>query len=95
MVLTAGFYCDSWAHNVRKVRVVKYIVVYGHIKAADQKYCHNQKVTTSDENSKKQAFEQEVLETIEMIFGQDTVERRSWIYEEYAFSVDKKTTWER
>ena len=25
MVLTAGFYCDSWAHNVGKVRVVKYI----------------------------------------------------------------------
>ena len=43
MVLTAGFYCDSRAHNVRKVRVVKYIVVYGQIKAADQKYCHNQK----------------------------------------------------
>ena len=37
MVLTAGFYCDSRAHNVRKVRVVKYIVVYGQIKAADQK----------------------------------------------------------
>ena len=29
MVLTAGFYCDSRAHNVRKVRVVKYIVVSG------------------------------------------------------------------
>ena len=42
MVLTAGFYCDSWAHNVRKIRVVKYIVVYGQIKAADQKYCHKQ-----------------------------------------------------
>ena len=35
--------CDSRAHNVRKVQVVKYIVVYGQIKAADQKYCHNQK----------------------------------------------------
>ena len=34
---------NSRAHNVRKVRVVKYIVVYGQIKAADQKYCHNQK----------------------------------------------------
>ena len=43
MVLTAGFYCASRAHDVRKVRVVKYIVVYGQIKAADQKYCHNQK----------------------------------------------------
>ena len=43
MVLTAGFYCDSRAHNVRKVRVVKYIVVYGQIKAADQKYCHSQR----------------------------------------------------
>ena len=41
MVLTAGFYSDSRAHNVRKVQVVKYIVVYGQIKAADQKYCHN------------------------------------------------------
>ena len=27
MVLTAGFYCDSRAHNVRKVRVFKSIVV--------------------------------------------------------------------
>ena len=27
MVLTAAFYCDSGTHNVRKVRVVKYIVV--------------------------------------------------------------------
>ena len=43
MVLTAGFYCDSQAHDVRKVRVVKYIVVYGQIKAADQKYCHSQR----------------------------------------------------
>ena len=43
MVLTAGFYCDSRAHNIRKVRVVKYIVVYGQIKAAGQKYRHNQK----------------------------------------------------
>jgi len=43
MLLTTGFYCDSRAHNVRKVRVVKYIVVYGQIKAADEKYCHNQR----------------------------------------------------
>ena len=43
LLLTAGFYCDSRAHNVRKVRVVKYIVVYGQIKAADQEYCYNQK----------------------------------------------------
>ena len=43
MFLTAGFYCDSQAHDVEKVRVVKYIVVYGQIKAANQKYCHNQK----------------------------------------------------
>ena len=43
VVLTAGFYRDSRAHNVRKVRVVKYIVVYGQIKVADQKYCHNQR----------------------------------------------------
>ena len=32
MVLTAGFYRDSRAHNVRKVRVVKYMVVYGQVK---------------------------------------------------------------
>ena len=37
------FYCNSRAHNDRKVRVVKYIVVYGQIKAADQKYCHSQR----------------------------------------------------
>ena len=43
MVSTAGFYCDSRAHNVWKVRVVKYIVVYRQIKAADKKYCHNQR----------------------------------------------------
>ena len=42
-VLTAGFYSDSRAHNVRKVRVVKYSVVYGQIKAADKKYCQNEK----------------------------------------------------
>ena len=42
MVLIAGFYCDSRAHNIRKVRVVKYIVVHGQIKAADREYCHNQ-----------------------------------------------------
>ena len=38
MVLTAGFYCDSRAHHVWKLRVVKYIVVYSQIKAADQKF---------------------------------------------------------
>ena len=27
MVLTAAFYCDSGTYNVRKVRVVKYIVL--------------------------------------------------------------------
>ena len=43
MVLITAFYCDSRAHNVRKVQVVKYTVVYGQIKAADQKYYHNQK----------------------------------------------------
>ena len=43
MVLTAGFYCDFRAHNVRKVRAVKYTVVYGQMNAADQKYCHNQR----------------------------------------------------
>ena len=50
MVLTAGFYCDSRAHKAQKVRVVKYVVVYGQINAADKKYCHNQ---NGDENSKK------------------------------------------
>ena len=40
MVLTAGFYCDSRAHNVWKDRVVKYILkyigvgIYGQIKAS-------------------------------------------------------------
>ena len=43
VVSTAGFYCDSRPHNVRKVKVVKCIAVYGQIKVADQKYCHNQK----------------------------------------------------
>ena len=43
MILTAGFYCDSRTHNVRKVRVVKYISGYRQIKAADQKYCNNQR----------------------------------------------------
>ena len=39
MAFSAGFYCDSRAHNVRKVRVVQFIAVYGQVKAADQKYC--------------------------------------------------------
>ena len=34
MVLTAVFYCDSGAHNVRKVRVVKYIDVLDSYPAA-------------------------------------------------------------
>ena len=38
MVLAAGFYCDYRAHNAYEVSVVKYIVVCGQIKAADQKY---------------------------------------------------------
>ena len=38
MVLAAGFYCDYRAHNAWKVGVVKYKVVCGQIKAADQKY---------------------------------------------------------
>ena len=50
IVLTAGFYCDSRAHNARKVRVVKYIVVYSQIKAADQKFATTK---NGDENSKK------------------------------------------
>ena len=52
LLLTAGFYCDSRAHNVRKVRVVKYIVVYGQIKAADQEYCYNQKMATKTQRNK-------------------------------------------
>ena len=43
MILTAGFYCDSRTHNVWKVRVVKYISSYRQIKAADRKYCNNQR----------------------------------------------------
>ena len=50
MVLTAGFYCDSRAHHVWKLRVVKYIVVYSQIKAADKKYATTK---NGDENSKK------------------------------------------
>ena len=38
MVLAAGFYRDYQAHNAQEVSVVKYIAVYGQIKAADQKY---------------------------------------------------------
>ena len=38
MVLNAGFYRDYRAHNAQDVSVVKYMVVYGQIKAADQKY---------------------------------------------------------
>ena len=49
-VLIARFYCDSRAHNVRKVRVVKYIVVYGQIKATDQNIAPTK---NGDENSKK------------------------------------------
>ena len=36
MILTAVFYGDFRAHNVRKVRVVKYNDVYGQLKAAVQ-----------------------------------------------------------
>ena len=50
MVLTAGFYCDSRAHHVWKHRVVKYIVVFSQIKAADQKFATTK---DGDENSKK------------------------------------------
>ena len=37
--------CHRWfsqAHDVRKDRVVKYVVVYRQIKVADQKYCQNE-----------------------------------------------------
>ena len=50
MVLTAGFYCDSRAHHVWKLPVVKYIAVYSQIKAADQKFATTK---NGDENSKK------------------------------------------
>ena len=50
MVLTAGFYCDSRAHHVWKLRVVEYIVVFSQIKAADQKFATTK---NGDENSKK------------------------------------------
>ena len=36
--LNCWFYGDFRTHNVTKVRVLKYIFVYGQIKAADQKY---------------------------------------------------------
>ena len=44
-----------------KVRVVRYTVVYGQIKAADEKYCQTK---NGGEKSKKQAFQREVLKTI-------------------------------
>ena len=50
MVLTAGFYCDSRAHHVWKLRVVEYILVFSQIKAADQKFATTK---NGDENSKK------------------------------------------
>ena len=53
MVLTAGFYCDSRAHHVWKLPVVKYIAVYSQIKAADQKFATTR---NGDENSKKISF---------------------------------------
>ena len=37
MVLAAGFYHDYQAHNAQEGSVLKYIVAYGQIKAADQK----------------------------------------------------------
>ena len=66
MILTAGLYCDCRAHKVLKVRVVKYMVVCGQIKAADQKYCHNQKWRRK---LKEISFRTRVFETILMIFG--------------------------
>jgi len=77
MVLTAGFYCDSRVHNVRKVRVVKYIVIYGQTKAADQKYCHNQKWRRK---LKETSFRTRGFgDNLRMIFGRDIVERMTWI----------------
>ena len=38
-LITPGIYSYFGAHNVEKVRVVKYIVIYGQIKAADQIHC--------------------------------------------------------
>ena len=52
MVLTAGFYSDSRAHIDRKVRVVKYIVVYGQTKAADQKLLPQPKMATKTQRNK-------------------------------------------
>ena len=75
MVLTADFYCDSRAHNVGKVRVVKYIVVYGQIKAADQKYCHNQRWRRK---LKEVSFRSRGFGDNLDAFGRDIVERRSW-----------------
>ena len=42
IVITAGFYSEFRAHNVRKVQVVKYMVVCGQIKATDQTYTYFQ-----------------------------------------------------
>ena len=82
MVLTAGFYCDSRAHNVRKVRVVKYIVVYGQIKAAEQKYCHNQRWRRKLK---------EIMCSRSVLINRINSKFFKRGKEEYAFSVDKKT----
>ena len=101
MVLTAGFYSDSWAHNVQKVRVVKCIVVYGQIKAADQKYCHNQNKLSNKRFWRQfRWFLAEILKSEGL--GFKPCNRSVFINrinskffkrgkEEYAFSVDKKT----
>ena len=82
MVLTAGFYCDSRAHDVRKVRVVKYIVVYGQIKAAEQKYCHNQRWRRKLK---------EIMCSRSVLINRINSKFFKRGKEEYAFSVDKKT----
>ena len=101
MVLTAGFYCDSRAHHVWKLRVVEYIVVFSQIKAADQKFATTK---NGDENSKKfgdnyfRWFLAEALQSEGL--GFKPCSRNVFISrinskffksgkEEYAFSVDK------
>ena len=100
MVLTAGFYCDSRAHNIRKVRVVKYIVVYDQIKAADQKYCHNQKWRRKTQRNKltnKRFWRQFRWFLAKILYSRSVFINRinSKLFkrgkEEYAFSVDKKS----
>ena len=61
MVLTACFYRDSRAHNVRKVRVVKYCFLWW---SKSRLIKNIAKTKNGGEKPKKQAFQREILKTI-------------------------------